>query len=112
MQWKDRMQLKLYSMAYPVTALGPGPRVVLWVAGCPKRCAGCMSLEMLGPEAGERVPVAKLAQKILAIAAPLDGITISGGEPFDQAASLAALVEMLRVQRPEWNVIIYSGYTL
>lgn len=42
----------------------------------------------------------------------IDGITISGGEPFDQADALAELLEGISVHKPEWSVIVYSGYKM
>ncbi len=44
--------VNLFSLAWPVTSLGPGRRVVLWVAGCRKRCPGCISPEMQDPANG------------------------------------------------------------
>ncbi len=106
------MDIRIYSMAYPVTALGPGQRVVLWVAGCRRGCAGCISPEMQPLEAGRAVSVERLVEHVLQVYPPLDGVTISGGEPFDQAEALAAFVHTLRVQRPAWTILVYSGYTL
>ncbi len=107
------MNIALYSMAYPVTSLGPGNRVVLWVAGCPKRCPGCISPEMLDFQSGKRIPVDVLLRRLLKLdALSLDGITISGGEPFSQPAPLIELLQGLRMERPEWNVQVYSGFLL
>jgi anaerobic ribonucleoside-triphosphate reductase activating protein len=39
-------------------------------------------------------------------------VTISGGEPFDQAEALAAFLHALRAQRPAWTILLYSGYTI
>lgn len=38
-----------------------------------------------------------------------DGITISGGEPFDQPVALAALLQALRA-RTTGDLLVYSGY--
>jgi anaerobic ribonucleoside-triphosphate reductase activating protein len=104
--------LRLFALAWPVTALGPGNRAVLWVAGCPRDCPGCISPEMQPQDAGEDLPVSALAARLERIAAPLEGITISGGEPFDQAKALADLLDRLRVIRPDWNVLVYTGYVI
>jgi anaerobic ribonucleoside-triphosphate reductase activating protein len=104
------MDIVLFSMAYPVTSLGPGSRVVLWVSGCAKRCMGCISPEMQPRNAGKAVPVDVLLRRILDL--HVDGITISGGEPFDQAPALAELLSALRAARPAWDVLIYTGYLI
>ena len=104
--------LRLFALAWPVTALGPGDRAVLWVAGCPRDCPGCISPEMQPNDAGEDVPAATLAARLERIATPLDGVTISGGEPFDQAEALSGLLDRLRASRPDWTVLVYTGYLI
>jgi len=104
--------INLYSLAYPVTSLGPGLRVAFWVAGCGKDCPGCISPEMRPPDSGTRVPGETLLRRLLELEPGLSGVTVSGGEPFDQAGPLAGLLHALRVERPDWTVIIYTGYCL
>jgi anaerobic ribonucleoside-triphosphate reductase activating protein len=104
--------LRLFALAWPVTALGPGDRAVIWVAGCPRDCPGCISPEMQPLDAGEEVPVATLAARLARIAVPIEGVTISGGEPFDQAGALADLLDRLRLVWPEFNVLVYTGYLI
>lgn len=106
------MKLNLYALAWPVTALGPGRRVALWVAGCRKNCPGCISPEIKPVDAGKPLDIDLLRQRLLAVDLPLSGLSISGGEPVDQADGLALLLERLALDRPEWNVILYTGYIL
>jgi len=60
---------------------------------------------------GRPVPVADAAREVLALLPEADGLTISGGEPFDQAAAVLALVRTVREVRPV-EVLVYSGYDL
>jgi len=108
----NSMDIVLFSMAYPVTSLGPGNRLVLWVAGCDKRCRGCISPEMQPRGAGKPVPAEVLLSRILDLGVSVDGVTISGGEPFDQADALIELLSALRGRRPAWNVLMYTGYLI
>ena len=90
-------------------ALGPGLRYVVWTQGCLKQCLGCTS-----PESHQITPrmvmdVSDLATDIIN-KSEINGITISGGEPFLQAASLAQLLVIVKEQRPELNVIVFTGY--
>ncbi|NIA12523.1 MAG: 4Fe-4S cluster-binding domain-containing protein [Nitrospiraceae bacterium] len=106
------MNVVLYRLAYPVTSLGPGTRIVLWVAGCAQRCERCVSPEMQDAAAGKAVPVDIVLRRLLELDPQLDGITLSGGEPFDQPVALVRLLSALRDHRPAWSVMAYSGYTL
>ncbi len=106
------MDILLFSMAYPVTSLGPGNRLVLWLAGCERNCPGCISPEMQPKDAGKAIPTDVLYRHVMKIDIPINGITISGGEPFDQAASLAELLKAVRKARSAWNAIVYTGYRL
>lgn len=92
-------------------ALGPGLRYALWTQGCPFACSGCTTPESRPVDGGTIVDVDVLADDILS-ADGIDGITISGGEPFIQATSLAALLEQVKTVEPRLNVIAFTGFTL
>ena len=106
------MTLSVYSLAYPVTALGPGLRAALWLAGCGRDCPGCVSPEMQDPEAGRRVNPVRLADRVLKLDRPITGLTVSGGEPLDQAPALSLFLKEIHRARLELNVILFTGYTL
>lgn len=91
------------------TLLGPGNRFVLWVQGCKKCCKGCISPEMQALEGGFEISTDKLAEEILRDS-EIEGITISGGEPFLQAEELLDLVCKIKKERQNINVLIYTGY--
>jgi anaerobic ribonucleoside-triphosphate reductase activating protein len=92
-----------------VTTLGPGRRIGLWVEGCSLRCPGCISPELLARRGTPGRRVEDLLRQLVALAPGHDGLTISGGEPFQQAGPLAVLVEGLRA-RTSLDVLVYSGY--
>ncbi|GFJ85694.1 4Fe-4S single cluster domain-containing protein [Phytohabitans houttuyneae] len=91
------------------TVLGPGVRFGVWVQGCGIGCAGCISPQWIPAEGGSWLPVAELAERIVHEA--VDGLTLSGGEPFDQAGAAADLVRRVRARR-DMSVLSYTGYTL
>lgn len=95
---------------YPLHALGPGKRFGIWTQGCSIQCRGCISRHTWGQSSGERITVAKLLERIEPHLGNCDGVTISGGEPFDQPEALAALVEALRM-RGVTDILAYSGYS-
>ncbi len=104
--------LQLHSLAYPITALGPGRRLALWVAGCPLRCHGCITPQLQAADSGKAIALERLLQHLLKLPTPLDGISLTGGEPFAQAEPLAALLSALKAARNHWNVLVFSGYPL
>ena len=110
--------LRLNKIHYPVTALGPGRRAALWLQGCHVGCRGCLSLDTWDPERAPLTPVSQVAQDIVDIldADPtLTGVTISGGEPSEQAPALISLLQTIRrrcaPRVPPLDVLMYSGLT-
>lgn len=97
---------------YPVRTLGPGDRIGLWVSGCRRACPGCSNPELWEHRPGQQISVQDLSALIRRIAAghPVDGLTITGGEPFDQCAELARLLNDVADITPD--VLIYTGSTL
>lgn len=102
------MHLSLAGFLPRSEANGPGVRAVVWVQGCSMTppCPGCINPALLRP-GGDHVEVEALARRIRAIR-ELDGLTLSGGEPFDQADALAELAAAL----PELHLLVFSGRTL
>jgi anaerobic ribonucleoside-triphosphate reductase activating protein len=89
--------------------LGPGNRAVVWVQGCSLRCTGCMVPETWDAAGGYQVNPLELAQQIAALP-DIEGITISGGEAFQQASAVAALLEPLKASG--LNSWLYTGYRI
>ena len=102
--------LRLYMHVPRTRTLGPGVRYALWVQGCPFRCPGCLTPDALSSDGGHPVPIDALAEDILATDG-IEGLTLTGGEPFAQAEPLAALIRRVRDPR-DLGVIVYSGYRL
>ena len=42
----------------------------------------------------------------------LDGLTVSGGEPFQQVRGLNGFLQRIKEEFPQWNIMVYTGYTL
>ena len=86
------MHLRISRLHYPVTVLGPGRRIGIWVQGCSIGCPGCLSQDTWSPDAAEPVSVARVIETCRRVSKDeLDGVTISGGEPFDQPDGLRCL---------------------
>ncbi|MCP4351988.1 MAG: radical SAM protein [Desulfobacterales bacterium] len=95
----------------PVTeAEGPGKRFAIWVQGCSVRCKGCCNPHLLKAGIGKNVMPDDLLQEILKVSGSIDGISLMGGEPFDQAQALTPFLK--QVKKYNLSVVIFTGYTL
>lgn len=90
--------------------LGPGVRTAIWFQGCEKRCKGCMSLSTRDINGGVEVDVEKVYEEVAKLT-DIEGITISGGEPFLQSEALYELLDKVKTFT-ELSVIVYTGYTI
>jgi anaerobic ribonucleoside-triphosphate reductase activating protein len=90
-------------------ANGPGRRAVIWVQGCTLGCTGCFNPETHALDGGELISVDELLHRIIALEDTIEGISISGGEPFQQRGPLLALLERVR-EETLLSVLLFSGY--
>jgi anaerobic ribonucleoside-triphosphate reductase activating protein len=101
------MTVAISRMHFPVTALGPGRRLGLWFQGCSIRCPGCISVDTWEPGRG-MVDLDDLLAAIDSFTVVADGLTVSGGEPFDQPGPLAAILRLWRL-RSARSVVVFTG---
>jgi len=90
-------------------ANGPGARFVVWLQGCTLGCAGCFNPQTHAPDAGTEMAIADLAAR-MAQARGIEGLTLSGGEPLQQAEAAAALCDAARALG--WSTLAFSGYAI
>ncbi|WP_341325705.1 4Fe-4S single cluster domain-containing protein [Methylotuvimicrobium sp. KM2] len=96
----------------PVTAsLGPGRRFALWVQGCCFDCPGCIAPSWIPNIPNQMLDIDEIAGRILETPG-LEGLTVSGGEPFLQAGEISTLIDTLKSVRPNFTVIVYTGFRL
>ncbi len=103
--------LRVGQLAPRCKVLGPGRRAVIWFQGCARRCPGCIAPEFWPREGGREASPAQLARWVLGLS-PLDGLTLTGGEPLDQAEGLVELLTAVRHERPDLSVICFTGHDL
>lgn len=103
--------LRLHATLPYSLANGPGSRWVLWLQGCNLSCPGCFNPESHPFNAGQRVEISSLAKSILECKEQIEGLSVSGGEPFYQAHALALFLEMIR-QQSRLSVLIFTGFSI
>ena len=97
---------------YPIEVLGPGKRVGIWFCGCPRRCEGCSNPELWEFQDRYYTSPQLVYELITQIAKdhPIDGFTITGGDPLYQANELQQLVVLLGAISED--ILVYTGYSL
>ncbi|MCH4072051.1 4Fe-4S single cluster domain-containing protein [Pseudoramibacter sp.] len=98
--------MNVYQIICGTKAEGPGKRTAIWMQGCSRHCSGCML-----PETWSFVPRTLIAPETVIENVPADneGITVLGGEPFEQPEALAALLRAAKARG--LSTIVFSGYT-
>ncbi len=99
------MSLAIARVLHGTRAEGPFLRSAVWVQGCSIRCPGCINPHLFDG-AGRLVDPVALAEEINL--GDAEGVTLLGGEPFDQADPCAELAE--HVKRSGRGVITFTGH--
>jgi anaerobic ribonucleoside-triphosphate reductase activating protein len=87
---------------------GPGIRMVIFGQGCRHKCPGCHNPETHSFNGGRLVTIDSILDQ--ARRNPLlDGLTFSGGDPFEQAEAFALLAK--EAKKLNLNIMTYTGYT-
>lgn len=100
--------IRLFGLVTDSIVDGPGFRVSIFTQGCPHHCEGCHNPGSHDPAAGKEWTLDEVEKKFTGNPL-LDGITLTGGEPFQQPAACAELAR--RAHQKGLNVWSYSGYT-
>lgn len=106
------MNLRLGSLIDATEAEGPGLRFVVWTQGCSLACPDCCNPHLWNAAGGEEWTQDALWERVEAARARnpgLEGLTLVGGEPFEQDEALALFCE--RVRAAGLTVMAFSGYT-
>ena len=92
-------------------ANGEGIRTSIFVTGCTHCCKGCFNKDYQDFNAGELWTQRETEQVIEFLKDPMvDGLTLLGGEPFQNAKELSEVVSQIRAST-EKSIWVYSGYT-
>lgn len=87
---------------------GQGIRMTIFTQGCPHHCAGCHNGHTHDPNGGREVTVDEILD-LMHSNPLLDGVTFSGGEPFEQIEAVKHIAH--EAHRLRLNVWCYTGWT-
>lgn len=92
---------------------GPGLRFAFYFAGCRHGCIGCHNKESWLLQSGKKMTpeiFAALVEKIQKNKY-LDGITLSGGDPFYNPEALLRFLQELK-KHTKLPILVYTGFTI
>ncbi|OPY89567.1 MAG: anaerobic ribonucleotide reductase-activating protein [Syntrophus sp. PtaU1.Bin208] len=83
---------------------------MVWFQGCPLACPGCFDPETHAPGGGHLSDTEILAGEILRKGQGIEGMSLTGGEPFFQPEALLDLVQWIRPS--PLSILVFSGYEI
>jgi len=103
------MNWQLNKIQYPVYNLGEGKRIGIWAQGCTLGCKGCVNNTLWSKTGGKSISIVDLFNWVASFQKDFDGLTISGGEPFQQYEQLITFLHLIK-SKTDLNVVCFSGY--
>lgn len=102
------MQFRVFGYEANSYVDGPGIRMAIFFQGCIKHCEGCHNQNSWPMYGGQKYDT-EVFKKAMVNDKLLDGITLSGGEPFLQPVAALDLASFAK--KRGLSVWCYSGYT-
>ena len=102
------LQLQLAGIVKESIVDGPSLRLTLFAQGCPHYCLGCHNPHTHSTRGGTTISIDSIMEVITANPL-LDGITLSGGEPFQQPQACAEIAR--RAKSLGLHIMTYTGFT-
>lgn len=101
--------LNVYKIIKNTGVEGPGRRFCIWVQGCKKHCKGCFAKQTWDFGTGKNYSTEDIWTSIKQ-EKDIEGITLLGGEPFEQAQALSEITHLAKTAG--LSVVCFTGYTL
>lgn len=102
------MEIRISGIERESIVDGDGIRYVIFTQGCPHHCPGCHNPQTHSFDGGKLISVDRLLADISKRRDYIDGITLSGGEPFCQSDQCGVIAE--QAQKMGLTVWCYTGY--
>jgi len=102
--------INIHSLIKNSRVNGPGDRFVIWTQGCRKGCKNCYNPETWSHYKNNLITIEEIINQIKDSNAT--GVTISGGDPFEQPREIFSLLEKISLLDLKDGVIVFTGYTI
>lgn len=85
---------------------------MIWTQGCSLHCSGCWNPQTHSPLLGFQLEIPEVVEWFgnLSRENRVEGLTISGGEPMEQAPAVLELLRQLKAADPALSLGLFSGY--
>lgn len=103
------MKYRAAGIIYNSMQNGEGVRNVIFFAGCKHRCPGCHNIDLWPEDSGVEKDIDEVVKEQVEQKDFIDGITISGGDPFFQYEALLEMCKKLKAEG--FDIWVYTGYT-
>lgn len=100
------MKIRLAGVIESSLNNGEGIRKVIFAQGCKHKCPGCFNPETHDFDGGYECDTDKIVKSINNDFI-IDGVTFSGGDPFEQALEFAEIAKNINKDK---NIWCYTGY--
>ena len=107
-EWPGMPPIRVAAVVDVTEAEGPGARFAVWLQGCAIRCPACCNPHMFDPEAGIPVDAGDLLARLDRVRDQVEGVTLLGGEPFEQAAALVPFA--LGARERGLSIVAFTGH--
>lgn len=104
---RDKL-INLHSIIPSSRVNGPGKRMVVFFQGCARKCAGCFNPDTHSFQKSHLYTSEDIFKQFLLPGT--EGITVSGGEPFNQRNGLLKLLKTAKEQYG-LSTVVYSGFS-
>lgn len=102
------MQIRIAGIVQDSIVDGDGIRLTVFVQGCPHACPGCHNPETHDFGGGRMIDTSEIIS-MMDSNPMLDGVTLSGGEPFCQPEACKVIADA--ASERGLNVWCYTGFT-
>lgn len=101
------LQLNVAAFLKDSCVVGPGLRDAIWVQGCSILCPGCANVDYLPHITRRLMPISRLLRHFALRIGQIDGISVLGGEPTEQAEGVTLLLEGTR--ELGMSTVVFTG---
>jgi anaerobic ribonucleoside-triphosphate reductase activating protein len=103
----DNCTIRLAGIELDSVVDGEGVRMAIFTQGCPHHCQGCHNQHTWDPKGGYDAKIGVIFEQMASLT-DHKGITLTGGEPFEQECQCYMIAKMAR--ELGLDIWVYTGY--